>query len=226
MNYNEFYDGFYEDYSEFDQLIDEFKESLKIGVKEEFIKEIKNLKDENKRLQEIKNKFDDIVTEYESKKHMLDVAINDAKRDARREKLTEILADREIILYRVECNYIKKEKCNLCDTNRQIHYISPQGRKVSEDCCCNSEGIIYKPLEIILYEFRKSDSGGELIMFYKAFSDKYSDEYFEKSVASKDLYNPEIKYKEIDKYSIHFKDINDCQKYCDWLNNKGKNKKC
>jgi hypothetical protein len=226
MDYNGFCDGFYEDYSEFDRLIDEFKESLKIGVKEEFIKEITSLKDENKRLQEIKNKFDNIVNEYESKKHMLDVAINTAKSDVRRERLTELLADRQVVLYRVGCNYIKKEKCNLCDTNRQIHYISPQGRKVSEDCRCNSEGIIYKPQEIILYEFRKSDSSGELIMFYKAFSDKYFDEYFEKSVVSKDLYNPEIKYEEIDKYSIHFKDINDCQKYCDWLNNKGKNKKC
>ena len=61
-------DDFYNEPSEFDMQVEEFKESLAKAVKSEFLEEMERLKKENRNLREIKENFEQIKRDYERKK--------------------------------------------------------------------------------------------------------------------------------------------------------------
>ena len=61
------YDDFYNEPSEFEEQIEEFKQSLMDSVKEEFTDEMELLRKENKRLQDIKFRMREIEAEHQKK---------------------------------------------------------------------------------------------------------------------------------------------------------------
>lgn len=62
------YDDYYDELSEFDMQVEEFKDSLKKAVKEEYQEKMKQLEAENARLQNIKKNWDKKVRELDQKK--------------------------------------------------------------------------------------------------------------------------------------------------------------
>lgn len=64
------YDDYYDELSEFDMQVEEFKDSLKKAVKEEYQEKMKQLEAENARLQNIKKNWDKKVRELDQKKNM------------------------------------------------------------------------------------------------------------------------------------------------------------
>jgi regulator of replication initiation timing len=216
MNYED--DQFYDSYSEFDEKINEFKQSLLKDVKQEFIEELNRLKKENSELQEIKNNFESIKKHYTEKELELSREKQNAMSEARKLQLNRLFKDREIVLYRTEGKYIKKPKCNKCNNDRKIKYVSPLGKEMFENCDCSNSDMEYVPKPWILFEF-KMTYDKELLMWYKE-EPSGNETYFEScSQICKDIYNDSIPYEKVS-YDTFFRDKEDCQKYCDWKNKK------
>ena len=216
----EYYD-FYDETTEFDQQIDEFKKSLMFGVKQEFLDRLNNLEKENQELKEIKNNWISLVQEYENKKYMLEQEKLNAKTEARNQRLSELLKDNEIVLYKAEGKHFEKPKCDKCDRNRQIKYVSPQGRKVSEFCDCAIKSTKHFPQRYIWYEFRIDDYTKRLFVWYKKLQyDGKGYEYFEGEAHNdRVIYDSSMSYESLP-YHTYFETETECQKYCEWLNNK------
>ncbi|WP_342025760.1 hypothetical protein AADC60_24670 [Cytobacillus pseudoceanisediminis] len=214
-----YYEDFYHEPSEFDIQVDHFKESLMKSVKEDFLSEMERLKKENENLQDVKDNFNGIVRDYENKKQQLESEYQTLKRNVRRERLVELMKDHKVILYKA---YSKKErppKCDKCDKYRRIAYITPLGKKASEDCLCNEGKTVYYPKEYILYEFKLNSNGNSMTAWYRQYSDD-RDGFTDSSIHAEDIYSTEKKFEDLKQYSTFFKTEEECQAYCDYLNSK------
>jgi hypothetical protein len=213
-------DDFYDEPSEFDMAIEEFKANLMKSVKDEFVTEMERLKKENKELQDVKKNFEEIKRDFENKKRELEYERNDLQRKIRRERLVDLLAEHKIILYKA---YSKREippKCDKCDKYRKVHYVSPLGRKTSENCLCSEGKTVYFPKEFMRYEFRLNRDKNGLTAWYRQYGDDEDGLVYESSIHADSIYSPELKFEDIKQYSTFFKTKEECQSYCDYLNSK------
>ena len=119
---------FYEP-SEFDMLVDEWKEKLRDSVKEEYKAEMAKLRQENETLQDIKKNWDKKVRELQTEKEEVIRTKDRIEREIKNQYFSEILKDvmeeRWGISY--EWEYLR-EKCDRCDGDRRLHYKTPSGR--------------------------------------------------------------------------------------------------
>ncbi|CAH1054073.1 hypothetical protein [Paenibacillus pseudetheri] len=140
-----FDDDFYREPSEFEEQIDQFKESLMNAVKDEHKAEIERLRKENAELQEIKQNLETIKRDYNQKVVELDMQKRNLKNEVRRERLLELMGDLKVELFTARKNWKSGPKCEKCDERRKINFLSPSGKKLSEDCGCNNNISFYKP---------------------------------------------------------------------------------
>ena len=61
-------EDFYDEPSEFEEQVENLKESLSKSIKNEFMEEMERIKKENKTLQGIRDHFEQIKRDYEQKK--------------------------------------------------------------------------------------------------------------------------------------------------------------
>lgn len=214
-------EDFYDEPSEFDRQVDEFKQSLMKAVKEEFISEMDRLKKENKKLQDVKANFESIKRDFENKKRQLEGEYQTLKGNVRRERLSQLMKDFEVELYSVASTSKKAQKCDKCDDERKIHYIKPSGKPGYEMCECDRRIHTYEPIPTILSSFEIRNGEGHA--WYKINTDR-SDEwlsYYEDSISGKELITTEDQFESIGyAYKVLFKDKEIAQKYCDYKNNK------
>lgn len=137
------WDDFYSEPSEFDEQVEEFKESLRASVKEEFTQEMERLRKENESLHEIRDNWNAKVLElekdYASKKRELDGAIRearDAAANAKKLRFKELIDEVAPVVWTIEYKTIRLPKCNLCDEHRYREYTTPLGRTAKEECEC------------------------------------------------------------------------------------------
>lgn len=216
MSYYE--DEFYHESRELDLQVEEFKKSLMESVKEEFIAELERLKNENNQLTEVKNNFALIKQEYKNKERQLEVERRELKRKVRNERLSELTKDFQIIMYRANSERVKQPKCSNCDNNRRLYYKTPLGNDAWEYCTCNDSYIVYVPRDYMRVEFSISDG---MKAWYQINNFGERDEYAKYDVNSihhNSVYSEGMDYDEVNKYHTFFKNQEDCQKYCDWLN--------
>ncbi|MES1047210.1 hypothetical protein FOA22_22410 [Heyndrickxia oleronia] len=209
---------FYDEPSEFDIQVEEFKASLMKSVKEEFVSEMERLKNENKELQDIKANFEAIKQDFEHKKRQLESEYQTLKSNVRSERLVELLKDHKIILYKA---YSKREyppKCDKCDRNRKIQYISPLGRETTEDCLCKEGKTVYYPHEFMRYEFRLNRNKNGVTAWYRQYSDDEDGFTYDSSINVDEIYSPDMKFEDLKQYGTFFKTKEECQAYCDYLN--------
>lgn len=76
------YDDFYEP-SEFDEKVEEFKDYLRNSVKDEIKEEISKLKEENAKLQAVRNNWDKLKSDYENK-------LQEIKKETAKMRLSEL----------------------------------------------------------------------------------------------------------------------------------------
>lgn len=220
MNYE---DDFYENISEFDQEINDFRNHLMENIKKEFVEEMDSLRKENAELQDIKDNWESLKQSYATKERDLIISKSNALSEARSLKLSELLSDHKFIMYKVDTEYIHKPKCNNCDNNRKLHFVTPGGRDALITCDCDEHDVKYIPSEYAAYEFKLLDyRGREFLVWYKRL-DSDKKEYFhidESSYGStaKITYKKDMEFDKLDKYETYFENRNDCKKYCDWLN--------
>lgn len=209
---------FYNEPSEFEQQIYEFKQGLMNAVKDEYKEEMESLRKENTELQQVKNNLDQIKREYNQKVVELDMQRRTLKNEVRRERLLELMGDFKVELYRADWKRKDGPKCDKCDDTRRIHFESPTGRKMTEECTCKGSFKYYKPRLHVCSSFELRN--GEFIAWYKPYRDTdgmeieclgslnvprrfYCGESFENL--------PEYHYE------TYFTTEAECQAYCDWL---------
>lgn len=226
----------YEDYyepSEFDEKVEEFKDYLRQSIKEETQNEIEKLRKENESLQKIKRDWDNLVKEYEDKKRELEYKIRECESKASSKRLETLFEETgmNVIMYKPDYNHVYGKKCNKCDDDRYIHFSSPSGKDYTEVCSCAKTFLKFYPQEFRLAEFRRNryhDEKPMLFWFtrYRNCEDDHDGYTYSSSDAENHVYESGDSYDELfEKYGqyssgLYFKTEEDCQKYCDWLNEK------
>lgn len=223
----------YDEYEQFNSQIKDFKNQLKQSVKQEILDELVNLKKENQELKEIKNKLDSIEYEYEEKKRQLEREKKDLVKVVRQERLSDLIKDLEPITYKVVKVFVKGLKCDKCNDCRLIEFYSPNGKKLTEPCECNNGIYKYEVKEHLLVEISSIRFNGEKSSFYYEVKKSWDEEYL--NVSNGVMYYPEessqyakntisetkdINYDDLNYISTFFKDYDDAQKFCNYLNNK------
>lgn len=221
----EFYDE-----SQYASEIECLRDAIRGSVKKEILDEMKRLETENKKLQGIKEHFEEIERDYERKKEECDRIIAAAEYRARSARLEEILRDHKLIKWKVACTLAYGPKCEKCDKSRQIKVMLPSGRTVDDRCQCKTgDGRYYYPVPYGLHEI--SDKTYGIRAFYKECSaydgEKYYvvDREFSMSILDdsmkkniEDWKNHKMKEDKIT--SFLFDDREECQNICDVLNEK------
>lgn len=210
---------FWDDTSEFDAKIEEFKTALRADFKRETKALIEKLQKELDELKDYKARKNEIEAGYRDEVAKLKKAELELEDKYRNKKAQEILAECCAVGWRAAWRYDEpKEKCDKCDEDGYITFYSPQGTKYREQCKCRHKNVIYYPAETRLARIYAGKSP-ETVRFYydKVWGDGegYSD-YVRCNVVRSSDFKPEI----IDNYDTVFESKEDCEKYCEWLNNK------
>ena len=227
-----YYDDYWNEPSEFDQQIEEFKDSLRASIKDEIKEKIESLEKELAELKEFKDEKDKFIHKYENEinkiKNEADVVVRDAKNSEKKWKkarLHELLGDCLMVGWRVGHSSEYGEKCDKCDDNRKIHFTSPQGREYTEDCQCAKRHYKYFPKEAVLAKFyvrKKNFFGGndEKSNFYDRYYTVKEHDDCDCYDFSDDVYPSltNVDYKTITPYYAVFLNKEDCKKFCDWKN--------
>jgi uncharacterized protein YdcH (DUF465 family) len=208
--------------SEFDDKINELKESLRNSIKSEFFDELNLLKEENKKLQKIKEDWNNLENSLKQKEHEVDEIKKSALTEAKKMTISSLIGEYQVILYRAIINYLKRPKCSNCDNDRHLHFISPSGRDISADCDCNCSDVVYKSEPFIVYEFLINEFDHKLKLWYKNVktNDNEKDVFnlIDNAQSPKHLFDKSMNYNDINYYDVYFKTNDECQRFCNWKN--------
>lgn len=210
---------FYEEPSILDFAIDAFKKEMLDAVKSEYKNKMDQLEKENKELQGVKADFDAIKLSYKKAERELERKKYDLLSEVRKERLSQLMGDMVVVAYGVDYDNVELPKCDKCDENRRLNYITPLGNSAYESCDCSKKYTVYKPEEAILYELKLRNS--EISGFYKLKNegsrDEYLTSYSDKLISSDDLVTADLSI-----YDTFFRTIEQAQKFCDLINEKKK----
>ena len=213
------YDEFYDEPSEFEMQIEEWKDSLRESVKKEYKEEMERLRKENAELRDIKKEWKERIAELERKKNEMEIAITDAEKKAKRARLKELLEPlcETAYGYKYEFKYIR-DKCDKCDEYGYIHYKSPQGLDAKEQCDCRKKIAMYHPVEaevVRLIQYRSQKEPSIVFQFPRRTEEIDNDDICE----TREIYRGQ-EFKDINAWSgIIFMNKEDCERFCEYLNN-------
>ena len=246
MNYWD-YDELYLEPSEADILFDELKDKLINAAKDSLKYDMESLKSRNEYLEKRNRDLEKKISEVEQKERNLNYKAENLEREVKeefynkhiKEVLEEWLETSEV-WYAENIPY-DKPKCNLCDENREWSYTFPDGYVAKRMCTCNYKNYVYEPRlsESTSVQFHKtyvkeSRFGSELRAYlrksyqpnrnfadaYDCYAEFYIDKVFNKFDDDTKEYHKTKRYGE----RLAFKTKEECQKYCDWLNEQNKEK--
>ncbi len=225
MYYDDDYD-FYEP-TEGDRIFEKAKEKLKECIVGNIKNDMNRLKVENEKLKELIEKYRNKEYELKNREQKIEQKENELEEQFYRKKFSEILKPFEEIVtaYRIDHEWVEKDKCDKCNENRLIEYVSKHGDKVYHNCSCRGSYKKYIVDKIKLKKlslFKANDGEKEFIITPKYDSEKYDDRYCDLKIKHifKDFNLEEIE--NIDDYDLTGNCIwinkEDCQKCCDFLN--------
>lgn len=213
-----FDDDFYNEPSEFDKQVDEFKGYLRKAVKQEIQDELQQLRDENIALTEFKKQKEKIEQEHRSALYKFECDKERFQREVKTMRLTELLGDMSFKMWFAAQTSVFPDKCDACDKNRYIAYKTPSGRTQKEKCTtCGKSTFVYIPEEVEAYRFTQYIGGYGYSRPCLYFMRKEGVEYdmFEECGT---IYSGEP-FEMVSHWSMKFPKKEDCQKFCDWKNN-------
>lgn len=215
-------DDFFNEPSEFEQQVEEFKGSLKKSVKEEFLQRMEALEKENAALREFRDQRDRLIWECDPKVAKAEREAKEAEVKWKKARLHQLLGDFLTTGWKVDWTYEQGPKCDKCDENRLIHFKSPQGRDHKEECDCAKKHNRFYPKEAVLSKFhvRKKNfrSDVDTDWFNRYYTVESQDEY-DRYETSSDVYESGFVCEKVtNRYRAVFLSEEDCQRYCDWLN--------
>lgn len=215
-----------EDYfepSEFDEKIGELKEELRNSVKQEIKDEVEKLRKENEELQGIKKNLETIKRDYEAKKWECERSIRDAEQKVRNARISELMEHFKVVVWNAEPKRQYKKKCEACNDVRKIQITLPSGKTVDDDCKCDVNAKVYEPKSYVLYEL--SGRSVDIRAWYRK-KGKQGEEYFVEDAFSriaKTIVNHDKTFKSISENDLRntfFTSQDECQEFCDYLNEK------
>lgn len=220
-------DDFYNEPSEFDMQVEEFKESLAKSIKSDFLEEMERLKAENRKLQGIKENFEQVKRDYERKKQECERVMREAENKAKRMKVEEMLEQFKTIFWRVDWEYLYGPKCDKCDKDRRIEITLPSGNTVKDECECEKGRVqVMVPEKMVRYELADRDSG--VYAWYCACGKEgeryYKLDYVYTVCARGNLVEPGTSFDVLEKREnqrdLLFTTREECLAYCEYLNEK------
>lgn len=215
-----YFDDFFDEPSEFEQQIAEFKESLVEAVKAEYKEKMQALEEENAELREFKEAKEEHERILRNKVAEYDRRIQQAKSEVRRASLKSIFGENLVSAYRAHGESAKYKKCDRCNENRRIPYKTPLGNDAYEECPCNRSVWWYTPKEVKLTSFyAHSDSissNRRTSLYYERVD---SDRHYDRYDMCGEIYNGE-EFEKVNSYRAVFFDREKCAEYCEWLNKK------
>lgn len=220
-------DDFYNEPSEFEMQVEEFKESLEKSIKSEFLEEMERLKEENRKLQGIRDNFEQVKRDYERKKSECDRAMRNAEDRAKRMKAEELMEKFKTFLWNPDWEYLYGPKCDKCDKNRHIEITLPSGKKVNDDCGCgNGKAKVMFPKRMVRYELANRDHS--IVAWYTACGKEgeryYKLDYASTVYAERNIVEPGTSFDVLeardDQWNIFFTTREECLAYCEYLNEK------
>lgn len=215
-------DFFNEGPSDYELFMNDFKEALKKSIKDEFIKEMDKLRAENKRLQNVKENFEQIKLDYAHKEQELKAREQDMEKNLARKKIMELatIADMKAQIYYIDDDTAYLPKCDKCDENRLIHFKSPTGKDCTEPCpnCGTTYHKYYvKPIDTMKILF-PNDPALHRVAYYLR-HDRWGESY---SYELQDIYKGSAAdYDTSSGYKMHhtaFESKELAQKICDRIN--------
>ena len=214
------YDDFYSEPSEFEQQIDEFKQSLINAVKEEYQGEMKRLREENSKLQEYKKDKDRIEREHQQALQRMRNDQQEYERRVKRMRLAELLGENFTVAWGTKDDYEELPKCDKGDKDRRIHFNSPSGKSLTEDCECKQKKHNFVPQELSLIRFyimneKYTGRDEHIERHYRKVAKIESD--YDEYTDTTSVYNGE-EFSKVNSYGIVFLSKEKCKEYCDWLN--------
>lgn len=219
-----YYDDFYDEPTEFDEQIEEFKESLMGSIKDEYIDKMKRLEKENQELQEVKKNFEKIQMEYERKKAEYDRAIQNAKLEVKKATMEELLEEYKCVLYMAQKGEIFLKKCNKCNKFREVEITLPSGKVVKDSCECNKSFQGFYPETVVLYDIEKNKCSPNEIRFFYQESKIYKDSFrLSESIcylANDNFVKQGTDFEDIKTDTPLFYTYEECLAYCKYQNKK------
>jgi len=198
-----------------DGIMLEYQQKMKDVLLRSIKQDIEGIKSENERLKEKNEKLQELVYGIQQRENSLEIEKSQFQRKLRRERLSELMGDFEVLMYQADGGSVKIPKCGNCNENRKIEFISPLGRKTNEPCTCDVSKVVYSVKKSRCCEFRIDSDGNSMLMWYKIKEDRNSE-------LARYAYKEGTTFEELEtsSYNTFFKSKDDCQKYCDWLNSK------
>ena len=227
-------DGEYYEPSEAEAKMREITDMLKGAVKQEIKDELERLRKENAELRQYKDKFQENNEKVGQELRNLRFEREKLERTVKQARIRELLGEYIVAGWVVQRVYNEKPKCDKCNERRELVYFSPRGKEMRESCECSETTVSYRvqTTELIGIETHKEwgsikwrrtyytaptiwKDGSEFEDSIERISRVYSDETNEKF---EDIDNSYVATK------IVFLNEAKCQEFCDYLNNKEKEK--
>ena len=222
-------DYFYEE-SEFDERINELKDSLRNQVKEEIKNKIEELTKRNEELEErqknlsgLEKEYQDKIRNFEYEKERIIINAKKELYNANLEQFLDFVFEHQV-LYEVDYKSIGQEKCPYCDDNRRIKVKDILGREYTTGCkCCDYKRsyYVYESQCSLCFRKQKNSTVFKMILDVKNESDSTKIFGFSggKTIMTDYLYekfdenNPPKNY-----YRTYFTSKEEAQKCADYLN--------
>lgn len=231
MSYEYFDEEPYYEPTAADKIFFEAKQKLEECLKESVKYKMESILEENKRLKKENDEMKEKVRNVSWREKNIEQRENDMERNILRKKFSEMLKPLEerYQIYRANYSYVKNEKCNKCDDDRRLKYKTPSGKIAYEDCACNKSYKVWNVektniIRLELYKDRNYPYSLSVTPKYDGAS--YDEMYckFELKTFVENLNDPDMDFKieDFDYKEVAFKTEDDCQKYCDYLNEKEK----
>lgn len=228
------YDEYYAEPSEFEEKCSELVQMLKDSATEELKSELGRLRKENAEMKDIVNNYNQKVKELEQAKRSYEWNEQSFRekitKEVRKLRLSKLLEDFQTTLYIVRNNGKDKPKCDKCDEEGYIHYLSPRGDEKKEKCECRDKIPFYEVEQADCCEFKIRDEWGneKIVGWYRRhISDRsgHDDYYDSATYASDKIYNGTGFDKIVNYYYVYFRDKETAQEYADWLNKESRDTK-
>lgn len=203
-----------------DELLMEYQLKMKNVLLDSVKNNIEKVKLENASLKTENNSLQIQVNKINQRERELEIQKQNLEREVRRERLSKLMEDFEVVMYRAYTTTENLPKCNKCNEKREITFTSPSGKEMTESCSCDKGITVYIPYEYICTEFKLDDRyNDKLLIWYKENHENNYDWYSYSSSNFVDtVYKDNMKFEELNSYKTYFKSKEECQKYCDWLN--------
>lgn len=205
------------EYNPLDEILEQTTSALLKAAKNNVAVTMAELKRENAALKKENTRLMNERAQAFARERELEIKEAELNRMAAQMPIDKFFGQRSVIMYKPSLARLgQPDKCDKCNENRSIPYFTPLGKLQYEACVCSEYTYGYKPNEMILTELRKDNR--KLMMWFKPYDRD------EKGYTSSDFVEDTAVYKlgdnfaEIDKYKAYFRDLADCQAYCDWLN--------